>query len=94
MTENWFPPPKRDDDATAKRWRGPLFWRFRSTLTWKERPPDKDYSRYEFLQSPQSVTFPICAMCHHVIWEWPFFEETPPANAICDQCCKDEENAQ
>lgn len=79
----WFPKPERNDDANAKRWRGALFWNFDPVLQWK----GKEY--YECLQSPKSVTFPICEACNHVIWEWPHFEEPVPENAICEACAKE-----
>jgi hypothetical protein len=71
--------PKRDDDAEVRRWRGPLFCDLESPLMWKDK-------YYKLLDPPNSVTFPICAGCGHVIWDWPHFEEEVPAQAICSQC--------
>jgi len=84
------PPKKRDDEANARRWRGPLFENLRlPSLMWR----DKDGS-YQTLRGPRSVTFPICALCGHIIWEWPHFEEQVLENAICDQCFREEQDAQ
>jgi hypothetical protein len=75
--DDFFPPPERDDGANAKRWRGPLFWKFKSPLHWLERWDDKT-RYYSSLDPPRSVTFPICISCGHVIWDWPHFEEDVP----------------
>lgn len=75
--------PKRNDGASAKRWRGPLFFELAS-LMWKEG------DHYEFLQQPKSVTFPICYCCGHVIWDWPHYEEPVPDEACCDACEREE----
>jgi hypothetical protein len=89
MKIDW-PEPKRDDEAKARRWRGSLFGKLSSPLMWR----DKWLGSYQMLEAPKSVTFPICAFCEHVIWEWPHFEEEVPDNAICEQCFKEEEEAQ
>jgi hypothetical protein len=85
--EELFPEPKRNDEEQARHWRGALFWGFSSPLTWKG---DK---YYESLEKPKSVTFPICQLCHHIIWEWPHFEEEVP-KAICTECADEEEKYQ
>jgi hypothetical protein len=73
-------PPKRDDEKAARRWRGPLFAELSDT--------------HPNIDTPGSVTFPICAFCGHVVWEWPHFEEPVPKDAICDQCLREEIAAQ
>jgi hypothetical protein len=85
----WTPPEpeRRNDEANARRWRGPLFSGFRTPLMWKDKS-------FKILDHPKSVTFPICSFCKHVVWEWPHFEEEVPANAICGQCCKEEQESQ
>jgi hypothetical protein len=92
-----FKPPKRNDDDRARRWRGPLFDNMSSPLTWMEDlldyPVGKYRKYYKALEQPKSVTFPICAICNHIVWEWPHFEEAVPDNAICGQCFKEEEEA-
>ena len=79
-----FEPPKRDDEADARHWRGPLFSGFKSPLMWKD-------GHYKMLEEPKSVTFPVCGFCRHIIWNNPFFEETVTDNWICDTCFKEEE---
>jgi hypothetical protein len=76
-------PPKRNDDAGVARWRGPLFWDTPIPLMWKGT------EHYEFLDTPNSVTFPICKACGHIIWNWPHFEEAVPEEACCDDCAND-----
>ena len=85
----WFPPPKRNDESAAKRWRGPLFWSVKSPLSWKTED-----GYLGFLELPRSVTFPICCFCNHLIWEWPHFGEEVPENALCGECFREEEEAQ
>jgi hypothetical protein len=80
------PKPKRNDEANARRWRGPLFENQFLPLVWR----NKDGS-YQTLRGPRSVTFPICDFCGHVIWEWPHFEEQVPEGAVCDQCFREED---
>jgi hypothetical protein len=84
------PPMKRDDEANARRWRGQLFRGLRTPLVWR----DKWKGHYENLHRPRSVTFPICEICDHIVWEWPHFEEEVPQNAICEICFKREQNSQ
>ena len=79
-------PIKRDDEAGARRWRGQLFRSFHSPLMWKDK-------YYKTLKRPNSVTFPICEFCHHIVREWPHYEEPVPPGVICDQCFKEEEKA-
>jgi hypothetical protein len=79
-------PPEREDQPTAARWRGLLFCDFTSPIMWKD-----EY--YRMLEPPRSVTFPICAFCDRVIWDWPHFEEPVPVNAVCEVCFKEEEEA-
>jgi hypothetical protein len=79
-------PKKRKDDKGVARWRGPLFFDFNSPLMWKD-----EY--YQMLEPPNSVTFPICAFCNHIIWDWPHFEEKVPEHALCTPCGKEEEDA-
>jgi hypothetical protein len=81
-----FPAPERNDGSNVRRWRGALFWHFDSPLVWK----GKDH--YEAIEFPHSVTFPICHLCHHVIWDWPHFEEEVPENACCEACGNEEED--
>ena len=81
------PPIKRDDEQVARRWRGELFHSWSSPIMWKD-----DY--YHFLERPRSVTFPICGLCGHIIWNWPHFEEEIPDKAICDTCFVEEEREQ
>lgn len=76
----------RNDAAKAGRWRGPLFGDLKPSLVWR----DKD-GGYKNLRRPGSVTFPICAFCRHVIWDWPHFEEPVPDNAICMECFRYDE---
>jgi hypothetical protein len=87
--EDWIfaPGPDRDDEQQAKRWRGSLFHDFDSPLMWKDK-------HYKLLEPPNSVTFPICAVCHHIIWNWPHFQEDPPKEAMCDVCWDEEERSQ
>jgi hypothetical protein len=73
-------PPDRDDAELAKRWRGYLVRDWASPVTWR------DGVYYCGIEPPQSVTFPICSVCGHIIWDWPHFEEQPPSNAACDRC--------
>jgi hypothetical protein len=84
-----IPFPKRSavpaDEGDARRWRGALFEGFRSPLKWVHG------GYYRMLETPKSVTFPICISCDHVIWNWPHFEEEVPDNAICDDCAEKEE---
>lgn len=64
------------------------------------RPPkrnDDDAARrwrgplfHGLLDPPGSVTFPICCLCGHVIWDWPHFEEPVPKQACCDACAKED----
>jgi len=68
-------PIKRDDEAGARRWRGQLFRSFHSPLMWKDK-------YYKTLKRPNSVTFPICEFCHHIVWEWPHYEVAGAAR--CD----------
>lgn len=82
-----IPAPRRDDEKNAKRWRGPLFWGWGIPISWWTK------KGYEKLDPPKSVTFPICAFCQHIVWEWPHFEEEVPHNAVCEQCFKEEEEA-
>jgi hypothetical protein len=89
MSWDWdsdWPAPHRDDDAAAARWRGELFRGLRGGMMWRD-----EERGYITLPRPNSVTFPICTCCDHVIWDWPHFEEKVPHNAICDECAKDEE---
>ena len=76
--------PKRDDERNAKRWRGPLFEGFRSPIDWMDK-------YYKILKPPQSVTFPICTVCGHIVWEWPHFEEPVEDNSVCEECFKEAE---
>ena len=85
-----YPEPKRDDEKNAKRWRGALFWQIASPLSWFDSL--KGY--YCFIERPRSVTFPICELCGHVIWDWPHFEEEVPDHACCDACAEEEEGNQ
>lgn len=82
-------PPKRDDDGDANKWRGPLFWTFDSPIAWLS----KKGPYHEWLKPPGSMTFPICELCRHVVWEWPHFEEAVPENAICGKCAEEEDQA-
>jgi hypothetical protein len=79
--------PKRDDEKTAKRWRGSLFNDFMSPILWKD-------AHYKMLRPPNSVTFPICQACAHIVWEWPHFEEPVPEHAVCEACFEEELAAQ
>ena len=90
-----FTPPRQDGEAAA-RWRGPLFDRWDLALSWREPviAGGETYMAYRFLERPNSVTFPICSCCRHVIWEWPHFEEQVPENAACDACCEEEMESQ
>ena len=40
--------------------------------------------------SPKSVTFPICWACGHIVWDWAYYQETPPELVYCTQCYHDE----
>ena len=82
---NWHLPPKRNDDATVRPWRGPLFHRLGAGMVWKEG------AAYRSLDKPSSVTFPICQLCRHIVWDWPHFEEPVPGNAICEACFREED---
>lgn len=85
----FFDPPKRDDEADARHWRGPLFLgRSTPPLMWYEN------GAYEMIKHPKSVTFPICAFCRHIIWNNPHFEELITDQWICDTCFKEEEAAE
>ena len=83
-----IPFPKRSgvpaDEWAARRWRGALFEGFRSPIMWQDK-------FCCLLETPKSVTFPICACCDHIIWTWPHFEEEVPHDAICDRCAAEEE---
>jgi len=73
--------PKRNDDGAAKRWRGPM--RMPEPLMW--------YGDAKTVEPPNSVTFPICSFCRHIIWDWPHFEEPVADNSVCEACFKEEE---
>lgn len=78
----------RHDDANAERWRGDLFGDMKlPRVCWKEG------ASYGFLKPPKSVTFPICACCDHIIWEWPHYEEEVPEDTMCDRCAEEELSA-
>ena len=79
-----FPKPERNDEAAARRWRGALFWNLDVPLRWRKG--------FDTIDSPKSVTFPICFMCQHIIWDWPHFEEAVPENAACDACVDEAED--
>jgi hypothetical protein len=82
-----FPEPKRKDGEAAQRWRGPLFWDLGLPIgPWL----DKAKGYYESWKKPNSVTFPICSACGHVIWDWPHFEEPVPEGACCEACFKED----
>jgi len=83
------PPVNRNDEANARHWRGQLFRGLRAPLTWR----DKWKGHYESLPRPRSVTFLICMLCGHVIWEWPYFQEEVPENAVCTVCFKADEQS-
>ena len=89
MLVNWQP-PKRNDEEDARRWRGPLFFDLEPPVRWWR---EKAKLNIERLDPPKSVTFAICCFCSHIIWDWPFYEEEVPANSICSQCFKEEEEA-
>jgi len=78
-------PHKRDDETEARKWRGPLFADTLTPLMWKED------GHYEMLKTPRSVTFPICAGCGHIIWDWPHFEEPVPDEACCNACAQEDQ---
>jgi len=85
----WKNRPGRHDDANAERWRGDLFGegsRF-PHLMWKQD------GAYHLIDPPKSVTFPICTLCGHVVWEWPHYEEPVPDNAVCERCFIEESAA-
>lgn len=54
-------------------------------------PLNLDYRQFG---RPQSVTFPICSWCRHIIWDWPHYEEEVPKDALCEACWKEEVEAQ
>jgi hypothetical protein len=85
MIINFPKTPRRGNDAEVRAWMGELFKDFRSPIVWKDK-------YYEFLEPPQSVSFPICQGCGHIIWNWPHFEEEVPKNAACDDCAKELNN--
>ncbi len=41
------------------------------------------------LGKPKSVTFPICAFCRNVIWNFPHYEEEV-GECLCDDCARKE----
>lgn len=79
--------PKRDDERNARRWRGSLFDNLRSPIMWKDK-------YYETLKPPNSVTFPICCGCGHVVWEWPHFQEPVPDGAVCEKCFEEDKETE
>jgi hypothetical protein len=79
----------RNDEAVAQRWRGPLFKELRPEMSGFEL-----VTFAQILDVPRSVTFPICALCSHVVWDWPHYEEEVPKNAICNECAEEEETSQ
>jgi hypothetical protein len=77
-----FPTPNHpSDDEAAARWRGYLF----------EKTP-RCCGPVE--TRPKSVTFPICAFCSRVIWNWPHYEEAIDLEHLCDDCAREEIEAQ
>jgi hypothetical protein len=91
---NWMSTPRRADDVTASRWRGPLFLDWAPSIWWREPEPGQAYAVRRTIEPPGSVTFPICAWCRHVIWDWPHFAEETPGNAVCDACGEEEAEQQ
>lgn len=94
---DFFQPPEWNDDEIAARWRGPVFFKRSSPVTWKVRDPVPpgpkwkalgvdDFWHYFDIACPKSVTFPICHMCGRLVWDWPHFEEEVPDNAVCNGC--------
>jgi hypothetical protein len=86
--DDYDEPPKRNDDENLKAWRGPLFTKFRSPIAWPEGVS------VDWLKPPHKVTFPICALCRHIIWNWPHYDEEITPESICDACAQEEIDAQ
>ena len=58
---------------------------FEDYANWHDRELGPGIPR-EFI--PNCITFPICALCGHVIWDWPHYKEEMEGEYCCDECCK------
>lgn len=77
-------PRHRRNDAKARAWLGNVIGDLKSPIVWKDK-------YYKMLPAPNSVTFPICAGCGCIIWDWPHFEEEVPEECACEDCANDDQ---